>query len=138
MTKRNAVLIATVVVVTGAAIIGRSWVAGDDRDSAKRQTTTVSGAETPMTAAKAARLARRVVKGIRAPGCGQWCAPVLHCKLATPRQRYLCADARPLTAASLTAEILARPRAPERDTRCVVQSENGDLWTIASGGGRCW
>jgi hypothetical protein len=137
MTKRSAVLIATVVIATGA-IIGRSWVAGDERGSAKRQATTVGGAETPMTAAKAARLAGLLVKSYRAPGCGQWCAPVLHCKLATPRQRYLCADARPLTAASLTAEILARPPAPARGPRCVVQSENGDLWTIASADDRCW
>jgi hypothetical protein len=136
MTKRSAVLIATAVIATGA-IIGRSWVASDERGSAKRQTTTVSGAEAPMTAARAAKIARRLVETFKLDAATDG-VPVLHCKLATPRQRYWCADARPLTAAALTAEIMARPKAQERDTCCVVQSENGDLWTIASGGGRCW
>jgi hypothetical protein len=136
MTKRSAVLIATVVIATGATI-GRSWVAGDERGSAKRQTMTVSGAEAPMTAAMAAKIARRLVETYKLDAATDG-VRVLHCKLATPRQRYWCADARPLTAAALTAEITARPKAQERDQRCVVQSENGDLWTIGVGGSRCW
>ncbi|HEX2459912.1 MAG TPA: hypothetical protein VHJ58_07160 [Vicinamibacterales bacterium] len=138
MTKRSTVVIATTVVVaTGAALIGRSWVAGDERGSAKRQTTTVSGAEAPMMAAMAAKIARRLVETYKLDAATDG-VRVLHCKLATPRQRYWCADARPLTPAALTAEIIARPKAQERDQRCVVQSENGDLWTIGVGGSRCW
>jgi hypothetical protein len=105
----------------------------------------VRAAET-MTAGKAARIARKLVEGFKHHAATGG-VPVLHCKLATPRQRYLCADARPWTPGVVAAEILAGTRASERGgnslgatlgTRCVVQSEDGDLWTIAAGGGRCW
>jgi hypothetical protein len=129
-------LIAAVVIATGAAIIGRSWLAGDESGTATRRATTVSAAET-MTTAKAARIAKQVVETFAYQAATQG-VPVLRCKLATPRQRYWCASARPFTPAVVAAEILAGPRAPERGTRCVVQTEDGDLWTVDAGaGGRC-
>jgi hypothetical protein len=104
-------------------------VAGDERDGAKRQATTVSGAEAPMTAAKAATIARQFVKSFKHRAATQG-LPALRC----------CAPAHRLTPASLAADILSAQRgAPERGTECVVQSEDGDLWTVDTGvSGRCW
>jgi hypothetical protein len=128
--KRIALLIAAAVVATGAALIGRSWVTGDQSG----RPTTMRAAKT-MTPTKAARIAKQVVEGWAYQAAHQP-VPVLHCKLATPRQRELCAFARPLTAAVGAAEILGL--LPERGTRCVVQTEAGDLWTVSAGAaGRC-
>jgi hypothetical protein len=133
--KGSALLIAALVVATGAALIGRSWVTGDQSGSRTRPATTVSAAET-MTPAKAARIAKQMVETWASQAATQP-VPVLYCKLATPRQRSLCASARPLTADVVAAEILGR--SPERGTRCVVQTKAGDLWTVSAGvGGRCW
>ena len=136
MTKRSGLLIAAVAVATGAALIGRSWVAGDQSGSATRPVTTESAAET-MTPAEAARIAERMIEGWRRSAAISP-VPVFHCKLATARQRELCAHARPLTPAAVAAELLARTRAPQGGTRCVVQTENGDLWTLeANPAARC-
>jgi hypothetical protein len=129
--KRSVLLIAAVVMATGVAIIGRLWMAGDESGSATRRATTVGTAET-MTAAGATRIAKQVVESFTKQAATQG-VRVLHCKLATPRQRYLCVSARPLTPAVVAAEIFAPPRTPERRARCLVQTEDGDLWTVEAG-----
>jgi hypothetical protein len=131
MMKRGALLIAAVVVAAGAALVARSWVTSDQSASRTGRATAVARAEA-MTPAMAARIAKQLVE--------TWAANqpvrVFHCNLATPRQRELCAFARPLTPAVVTAEILGR--LPDRGARCIVQTEAGDLWTVSAGAaGRC-
>jgi hypothetical protein len=126
MRGRSVILVATVFAVTGVAIIGGLWSAGDERGSEVRRSTTV-------TADEAARVAKRVVESlVREVEAGRMRVPVLHCKLTTPRQRYWCGSARRLTpSAILTPPDLHQP------TSCLVQSEAGDLWLVY-GVGRCW
>ena len=126
MRGRSVTVAAAVFVAIGVAIIGGWWIAADQRGDARRPATTV-------TAHEATRVAARVVHELKA---GQLHVPVLHCKLATPRQRYWCGSARRLTAAILAAEILTLPSDSHR-TRCIVKSEEGDLWTIDAGPDEC-
>jgi hypothetical protein len=109
----------------GVAILGGWWIAADRRGDARRPATSV-------TAHEAARVvARALVREFQAERLR---VPVLHCKLATPRQRYLCASARRLTPATM----LMPPSGSYATTSCLVQSEEGDLWLIDAGvGGRC-
>lgn len=109
----------------GVGIIGGWWTASDEGSGTRRPATT-------MTPQRAARVAASLVWGLEADPR----VPVLHCKLATPRQRYSCRSARRLTAADLAAEILTPPRGSHRP-RCFVKSEEGDLWTIEAGPDEC-
>jgi hypothetical protein len=127
MRGRSVIIVGALLAAIGAAIIGGRWSASDEGGGVRRPATT-------MTPQEAARVAASVVR--------QWEAqraqlPVLHCKLATPRQRYWCRSARHLTTAVVAAQILA-PRHGPHKTRCVVKSEEGDLWDIDAGvGDRC-
>ena len=122
------ILVATVFAAIGVAIIGGWWSASDEGGGARRPGTTI----TPQ---RAARVAASLVRGLEADRL----VPVLHCKFATPRQRYWCGSARRLKAAILAAQILRPPSASHR-TGCIVKSEEGDLWTIDAGpdGCRSW
>jgi hypothetical protein len=128
MTGRSVIVVATVFASTGVAIIGGWRIVVDDRDSEMRRPT--------LTAAEAARIAARLVRGLEAE---RMSLPVLHCKLATPRQRYWCSSARRLTAAVVAAEMLTPRSGSHRTTRCLMKSEEGDLWTIdVAAGRRCF
>jgi hypothetical protein len=129
MRGRSVIVVAAVFAAIGVAI-GGWWIAADQRGDGRRPATTV-------TAHEAARVVARAL--VREFEAGRLRVPVLHCKLATPRQRYWCGSARRLTAAIVAAQILARPTGPHR-TRCIVKSEEGDLWTIEAGpdGCRSW
>jgi hypothetical protein len=125
MRGRSVIAVAAAFAAIGVPIIGGWWTASDKGGGTRRPATT-------MTPQRAARLATSVVRGLEADRR----VPVLHCKLATPRQRYSCRSARRLTAADLAAEILTPPRGSHRP-RCFVKSEEGDLWTIEAGPDEC-
>jgi hypothetical protein len=99
---------------------GGSWVAADESERELRLSTT-------MTPGEGRRLARKLVREEEAlkPRL-----PVLHCRLATPRQRYWCRSARPYTVASVTADLLRPRRDSHRRMFCVMKSEEGELWSI--------
>lgn len=97
MRGRSVIVVATVFAAIGAAMIGGWWSASDEGGGARRPATT-------MTPHRAARVAASVMRTFEA---NRRLMPVLHCKLATPRQRYWCGSARPLTAANVAAQILA-------------------------------
>lgn len=120
MTGRSVLVAATVVAATGVAIGGGLWVAADESDRELGRSTT-------MTPGGARRLARELVGEQEAlkPRL-----PVLHCKLATPRQRYWCRSARPYTVAGVTADLLRPGRDSDRGMFCVMKSEEGELWSI--------
>ena len=128
MRGRSVIVVGAVFAAIGVPIIGGWWSASDKGGGARRAATT-------MTPQRAARLATSLVRGLEADRR----VPVLHCKLATPRQRYSCRSARRLTAADLAAEILPPPGGSNR-LRCFAKSEEGDLWTIDAGpdGCRSW
>jgi hypothetical protein len=124
----SVIVVAAVFAAMGVAIIGAWWSASDEGGGARRPATT-------MTPQRAARVAASVVRGLEADRL----VPVLHCKFATPRQGYWCGSARRLTAADLAAQLLRPPSGSHR-LRCIVKSEEGDLWTIDAGpdGCRSW
>jgi hypothetical protein len=127
MRGRSVIVVAAVFAAIGVAIIGGWWIAANQRGDGRRPATTV-------TAHEATRVAARVVRELKA---GRPQVPVLHCKLATPRQPYWCGSARRLTAA-VVAEMLTSPSGSHRSTFCLVKSEEGDLWLIDAGvGERC-
>jgi hypothetical protein len=120
MTGRSVLMVATVAAAIGVAIGGGLWVAADESERELRLSTT-------MTPGEARRLARELVREEEAlkPRL-----PVLHCRLATPRQRYWCRSARPYTVASVTADLLRPRRDSHRRMFCVMKSEEGELWSI--------
>ena len=113
-------MVATAAAATGVAIGGGLWLAADESERELRPSTTITPAE-------ARRVARELVREQEAlkPRL-----QVLHCKLATPRQRYWCSSARPYTVASVTADLLRPRRDPHRRMFCVMKSEEGELWSI--------
>lgn len=119
VTRRSVLVVATVVAAAGVAIGAGLWVAADESERKLRRSTT-------MTPGEARRLARELVRDVEAlkPRL-----PVLHCKLATPRQRYWCSSARPYTVAGVTADLL-RPRRKSPGSICVMKTEKGELWSI--------
>lgn len=125
MRGRGVIVVATALAAIGVAIIGGWWSAPDEGGGTRRPATT-------MTPERAARVAASLVRRLEADRL----VPVLHCKLATPRQRYWCRSAQRLTTAGLAAQILTPPSESHR-TRCIVKSEEGDLWTINAGPDGC-
>jgi hypothetical protein len=110
-------VVATVLAATGVVIIGGWWIAGHERGSETRRSTTV----TPDEAAK------RVVEGlVREVKAGRSRLPVLRCKLATARQRHWCGSARRLTPAAL----LTPPSRSHGSSICFVQTTEGELWLV--------
>jgi hypothetical protein len=129
MTGRGVVVVATVLAVTGVAIIGGWWIAADEGGRETHRSTTVT-ADEATSAAK-----RELERLVRAVEAGRLRLPVLHCKLATLRQRYWCGSARRLTRGAM----LTPRNGSHGTTSCLVKSENGDLWLVDAGvGGRCW
>jgi hypothetical protein len=128
MRGRSVHVVATVLAAIGVAIIGGWWIAADERGGRR------SRPATTVTADEAAKVAARVVRELEA---GRMAVPVVHCKLATPRQRYWCGSARRLTAAVVAAEILTPPSGSRRTGSCLVRDEEGDLWLIDTVG-RCF
>jgi hypothetical protein len=120
MSGQSVLVVATVIAATGVAIGGRLWMATDESEEREQRRSTT------MTPAEARTLAREVVGTVKAlkPHL-----PVLHCKLATPRQRYWCRSARPYTVATVTADLL-RPRRHAYRSICVMKNEKGELWSI--------
>jgi hypothetical protein len=114
-------MVATVAAAIGVAIGGGSWVAADESERELRLSTT-------MTPGEARRLARELVREEEAlkPRL-----PVLHCRLATPRQRYWCRSARPYTVASVTADLLRPRRDSYRRMFCVMRAKK-----VSSGASR--
>ena len=124
MRGRSVIVVAAVLAATGVAIVGSWWIASDEGGGPSRPATT-------MTPGEAARGAASFVRYFEAR---RRLVPVLHCKFATPRQRYWCGSARRLTADVVAAELL-RPPGGSHGFRCVV--EKGDLWTIDAGLAGC-
>jgi hypothetical protein len=130
MGGRNVMVVATVLAAIGVITIGAWWLAADERGGKTRPST----APTSREAAQAAEaLVEDLAQQVEVAGVH---VPVLRCKLATPRQRYSCSNARRLTVANMAAEILQPADAAHRTTSCVVKTPNGDLWLVDTVG-RC-
>ncbi len=133
MGGRTVMFVATVLVAIGVITIGAWWLAADERGGK-------TGPSTAPTLREVAQAAEAFVEDSAqdAEAAG---VPVLRCRLATPRQRYWCSNARRLTVANMTGEFLQR--AGEADEAhgitqvCVVKTPNGDLWLIDTFG-RCF
>jgi hypothetical protein len=128
MGGRNVMFVATVLAAIGVVTIGAWWLAADEREGTTRRSTA-------LTPDEAAKTAKHLVDALvqMAEGKG---AHVLRCKLATPRQRYWCGNARQLTVANMVAELLQPPDAAHGTTSCVVKTPNGDVWLVDTVG-RC-
>jgi hypothetical protein len=107
MRGRSVIVVATVFAAIGVAIIGAWWSAADEGGGASRPVTT-------MTPHEAARVAARFVRSFEAR---RRLVPVLHCKFATPRQRYWCGSARRLTVEVVAAELSRPPSGPHSEFR---------------------
>jgi hypothetical protein len=128
MRGRNVMLVATVLAAIGVTTIGAWWLAADERGGKTRPSTAVTPGETAKAAERLVDDLAQMVEGKP--------VPVLRCKLATPRQRYWCSNARHVTAANVAAEMLQPADAAHRTTSCVVKTPNGDLWLVDTFG-RC-